>query len=60
MDTPEIVVPRTPHFVAISKEVRHETRSEISGKVDSVACLPTPACADTKDDKEETERCEVA
>jgi hypothetical protein len=59
-DTPEIVSTGTPHFVAISEEIRHETRSEISGKVDSVSCLPAPACADTEDDEEKSEWCEIA
>jgi hypothetical protein len=57
---PEIVSTSAPHFVTISKEIRHETRSEISGKIDSIACLPTPACSDTEDDEEKSEWCEVA
>jgi hypothetical protein len=57
---PKVVSSSAPHLVSISEEIRHETRSEISGKIDSVACLPTPACSDAENDEEETEWCEIS
>ncbi len=34
-------------------------RTEISGKIDGIACLPSKASTNAKDDKEQSQRCQV-
>lgn len=54
------LTPSFPDVVTISKEVAHEPRTEIPGKVDGIACFPSEACSNGEDDKEEAEGSEVA
>ena len=57
---PEVVSASREHFRTISKSVAHNSWAKVTGQVDSISGLPTEACTNTEDDKEQTERREVA
>ncbi|KAG7119882.1 Chorismate synthase like protein [Verticillium longisporum] len=53
---PEVVVASGPNLVAVTEDVRHETRAKVTGEVNGIAGLPAKARANAEDDEEHGQR----
>lgn len=59
-DLPEIVVAGCPNLFAVSQQVRHQSWTKVSGKINGIAGFPTEAGTNPKNDEEQAERREVS
>src|SRR3954453_3068694 len=57
---PEVIVSGGPHLVAITDKVGEQSWTEISGKINCIARLPSESRTDAKYQKEKHEGSEIA
>lgn len=57
---PEVIIARRKHVGAVANHIRNQSRAKVPGQVDGITSLPAKSRTNTKDEKKQTERQQIA